>query len=178
MEQNTNTSSVTVKSVGIRFGLILAVISIAYFLVMAVAGIDMSKGVQRWGMTVVTFVIVFFAHKHFKENGDGFMRFGQGFGIGFWTGVISSLISSVFTYIYAKFIDSGFVTAIRDNAIAEMQAKGQTDEQIEVAMKFVDMFTSAEALLIMGILFGIIGTIVISLIVSAFTKKENPQPTF
>jgi hypothetical protein len=44
-------------------------------------------------------------------------------------------------------------------------------------MKFVDMFTSAEAILVMGLIFGVIGMIVIALIVSIFTQKPQPEPS-
>jgi hypothetical protein len=178
MEQNTNTSEVTVKSVGIRYGLILGVIAIAYFVILAVAGVDMTKGLQRWGMTIISFVVMILAQKYFKDNGDGFMRFGQGFSIGMWTGIISSVISALFTYIYIKFIDAGFVTAIRENAINEMQSSGKSDEEIEMAMKFVDMFTNAEAMLIFGLVGGIIGSLVLALVTAAIMKKDNPQPAF
>ena len=65
----------------------------------------------------------------------------------------SAVISSFFTYIYAKFIDEWLHCEIREKAIADMEAKGQSEEQIEMAMKFVDMFTKAEAILFIGLIF-------------------------
>ena len=59
---------------------------------------------------IITIVIIFLAHKYYKDNGDGFMSYGQGIGIGFWIGLVSAVISSIFTYIYAKFIDPSFIT--------------------------------------------------------------------
>lgn len=167
--------SFTVKAVGIRYGMIYGVIGIVYFLIFTLAELDMSKGIGRWGTSLIAIVIVFLAHKFFKDNGDGYMNFSQGFGIGFWIGLIASALSSVFTYIYVKFIDEGFIQTIRDKAVEEMQAKGQSDEQIEMAMKFVNMFTSAEALLGFGLFFGILILVVISLIMSIFTQKPRPE---
>lgn len=100
--------SVTTRSAGIRFGLIAAVIGITLMVVFSMAEIDTS-GPVGWASYLIYAGIVFFAHKHFKENGDGFMSFGQGVGIGFWIGLISSLISAPFTYIYLKFVDSGMI---------------------------------------------------------------------
>jgi len=177
MEENVSTSSsiLTTRATGVRYGLIYGIISIAIFLILTTAGIDMSQGIGRWGSIIVAIVIVFLAHKYYKENGDGFMSYGQGIGIGFWVGLVASVISSIFTYLYIKFIDASFITTIREKAIEDMEAKGQSEEQIETAMKFVDMFTNAEAILFFGLFFGILIMIVIALIISIFTQKPQPE---
>lgn len=175
-EQNTQQAAekVTTRSVGIRYGLMMAVLSIAFFVIMNVAGLDMQGPVGYLGW-LITAVMLFLAHKYFKEEGDGFMSIGQGVGISFWAGLVSSVISSCFTYVYIKFIDSGFMEAIKDKQIQSMQERGMSDEQIDQAMKFASAFSSAEAIFIFGIVFGIIGAIIIGLIVSLFTKKNNPE---
>jgi len=176
MEPNvTTTSTVTTRSVGVRYGIIGGLVSIAYFLVLTTAGVDMSQGVGRWAGMIITIVIIYLAHKYFKDNGDGFMSFGQGVGIGFWIGLVSAVISSFFTYIYAKFIDESFIAGIREKAISDMEAKGQTQEQIDAAMKFVDMFTNAEAILFFGLFFGVLITVVVALIIAIFTQKPQPE---
>lgn len=175
MEENTDVQLVTPRSVGIRYGLIFGIISIFYFLIFVMADLDMSKGFGRWGTTVIALVIVFLAHKFFKESGDGFMSYGQGIGIGFWTGLTSAVVSSVFTYVYVKFIDDGFVGKIREKAIEDMQAQGQSEEQIEMAMKFVEMFTGAEALLFFGLFIGILTLVIVALIITIFTQKPKPE---
>lgn len=172
------TSSVTTRSVGTRFGLIGGVISIAYFLVLVVAGVNMAQGYWNWVGYIITAVLLFLAHKQYKENTDGFMSYGQGIGIAFWMGLVGSVISSIFTYIYVKFIDTSFTQMIHDAQVEAMEAKNMTEDQIEQAMKFASMFTTPEALLIMGLIFGIIGTIIIALIVTIFTQKKAPEQTF
>ena len=175
MEENASTESITTRSVGIRYGMIFGVISIVYFLIFTLAELDMSQGIGRWGTTLISLVVVFLAHKYYKDNSDGFMSYGQGVGIGFWTGLIASAVSSIFTYIYIKFIDEGFITTIREKAIEEMQAKGQSDDQIEMAMKFVNVMTSAESLLILGLVFGVLTLVVVSLLISIVTQKPRPE---
>jgi hypothetical protein len=176
MEENaTTTLTVTPRSTGIRYGVISGLIGVAYFLILTTAGVDMNQGFGRWGGVLITIVIVFLAHKNYKENGDGFMNYAQGIGIGFWIGLISAVISSIFTYIYAKFIDPAFITAIREKAIEDMEAKGQSQDQIDAAMKFIDMFTSAEAILFFGLFFGILFTIIIALVISIFTQKPRAE---
>ena len=176
MEPNvTTTSTVTTRSVGVRYGIIGGLVSIAYFLVLTTAGVDMSQGVGRWAGMIITIVIVYLAHKYYKDNGDGFMSFGQGVGIGFWCGLVSATISSIFTLIYATLIDPSFIPTIREKAIADMEAKGQTQADIDRAMPFVDMFMSPLAITLMGLFFGILITVVVALIIAIFTQKPQPE---
>jgi hypothetical protein len=103
------------------------------------------------------------------------MSYGQGVGIGFWIGLISAAISSVFTYIYAKFIDTSFITTIREKAIADMEAQGQPQSQIDAAMPWVERFTSAEMIFFLGLFFGVLITVVVALVISIFTQKPQPE---
>jgi hypothetical protein len=165
---------ITTRSVGMRYGLFLGGIGIVSFLIMALSGMR-PDGPGRWISTVFTFVLIFLAHKYYKDNGDGFMTIGQGVGIGFWAGLVSSVISSIFMYIYLKFVDSGFVDMIKETQMEEMQKRGMSEDQIDQAMKIAGMFTSAEALLIFGLVFGVIFGIGIGLLISFFTQKKNPD---
>lgn len=170
MEENVTKSAITPRSVGLRYGVINGLIQVMYFLILTTAGLAVSGGFAPWVGFLISIVVLFLAHKYFKENGDGYMTYGQGIGIGFWTGLVSAGISSIFTYIYAK-IDPGYIASIREKAVHDMEAQGQSQQQIDTAMKFVEMFTSAEAILGMGLVFGVLGMIVIALIVSIFTQK-------
>jgi len=165
---------VSTRSVGMRYGLFLGGIGIVSFLVMAVSGMR-PDGPGRWISTVFTFVLIFLAHKYYKDNGDSFMTIGQGVGIGFWAGLVSSVISSIFMYIYVKFVDSGFIDMIKETQVEEMQKRGMSEEQIDQAMKIAGMFTSAEALLVFGLIGGVVFGLGIGLIISFFTQKKNPD---
>jgi hypothetical protein len=177
-QQESSVTPLTTRSVGIRFGLIGGVISIAYFLILTVAGVNMTEGYWNWVGYLITAVLVFLAHKQYKENGDGFMSYGQGIGIAFWMGMISAVLSSIFTYIYIKFVDTSFIQMIQDKQREGMEAQGMTEDQIDQAMKYASMFTTPEMMLIFGLVFGIIGTIIIALIVTIFTQKKAPEQAY
>lgn len=178
MEQQETPASVTTRSAGIRYGVISAIISIAYFVILNIAGLDMTQGVWRWAGWVITIAIIFMAHKYYKDYGDGFMSYGQGIGISFWIGTISGVISSIFMYIYVKFIDTGFIDMMKEKQIEQFQENNMSDEQIEQAMEFSAMFMTPEAFLIFGIIGGIITAIIIGLLVTVFTQKKNPDPIY
>jgi len=179
MEPQVNAQAqITTRSVGVRFGLIAALISIVYFLVLNISGIDMTRGVWNWVGYVITAVLIFFAHKQFKERGDSYMSYGQGIGIAAWMGLVSAVITSVFTYLYIKFIDASFLDLIKEKQLEEMQKQGLSDEQIDQAMQVASMFTSAEAIFFFGLIGGVATAVVIALIVTIFTQKKNTQPVF
>lgn len=178
MENPTEqTLAPTTRQTGIRYGLILGVISIAYFVVLSVAGVNMSGGPAQWAGLLFSLIIFILAHKYFKENGDGYMSYGQGIGIAFWTSLVSSVLSSAFTFVYVSFVDSSFVENLKQQQIEKMQEQGMSDAQIDQAMGFAEMFMSPTSMLIFGIVGGIFFGILVGLVVTIFTQKANPEPS-
>jgi hypothetical protein len=175
MEQETTTTTVTTRSAGTRYGLILAGLSIVIFLIMSFAAIDMSAGIGRWATIPFYIAVLFMAHKYFKDEGDGYMTYGQGMGISFWCGLVCSVVYGVFFYVYVKFIDSSFVEAIKTKQIEQMQERGMSDAQIDQAMGFASMFMKPETMFFFALIGGVITMLIVGLVVSAFTQKKNPQ---
>jgi hypothetical protein len=177
-QTTTDAAAVTTRSAGVRYGVIGAVIGIVYFLIVSTMGLDITQGVWKWVSYCISLVLLILAHKYFKDNNAGFMAYGQGLGISFWYGLVSAIISSIFTYIYVKFVDSGFLDMIKEKQLEQMEARGMSEEQIDQAMKFSSMFMTPEAFLIFGIIGGIILAMVLGLIVSIFTQKKAPETAF
>jgi len=166
---------VTPRSAGIRYGVIAGIISIIFFLVLNITAADMSKSYWSWIGYLITAAIIFLAHKYYKDNGDGFMNYGQGIGIAFWQGLVASTISHAFSYIYIKFVDGSFVDNIIDAQRTAMEERGMSDEQIDQAMEFSAGFMTPEIMMLMGFFFAILGAVIIALIVTIFTQKSRPE---
>ena len=175
--EETTTPSISTRSVGIKYGLVMAVISIAYFVILNTAGVDMTQGIGRWGSLVFYAGIIFLAQKNFKDQGDSFMSYGQGMGISFWISLVSSVIGSIFTYLYVKFIDTGYIQQMMDKQREQMEAAGNlSEDQIDNAMTMNAKFMNPEMILIFGVIGGIIMILIVGLIVTIFTQKKNPEP--
>ncbi len=164
---------VTIKQLSIKWGVILALISFVYFMILSMAGLA-GESAYSWIGSIFTIIVFVLAHKAYKEEGNGFMSFGEGFKIGALISVISAIISNILTYIYIKFVDSSMLELIRDKAITDMEDQGMGEEQIDQAMGFAEMFMSAEAIFMMGIFGGIMMGCIFALIVTAFTKNADP----
>lgn len=176
--QTPSSELVTTRSAGVRYGLIAGIVSVIYFLALSVSGINMTEGYWNWLGYLITAVILALAHKYYKDNSTGFMSYSQGMQIALWMGLVAAAISSVFTYIYVKFIDTGFIDMIRDKQIEAMEQRGLSEEQIDQAMKIASMFTTPEAMLGFGLVFGVIGALIIGLLVTIFTQKKAPETAF
>jgi hypothetical protein len=172
MEENLEMP--TTKSVAMKWGPILGLISIAIFLVGALGELQGNK-LMNWIGLIPSAVIIYLAHKEFKDNGDGYLSYGQGLGLGTLIALISSVISTVFFYVYVKFVDTTYIEIIKDIQLAEMQKNGMGDAEIEQAMSITAGFMTPEVMSVFAIIVSVFFGFILSLIVSAVTKNNNPE---
>ncbi len=167
-------AQVSPSKIGFRYGIIAAIISIIYSLILQLAGLASNQALSSLGLVILA-IVIYLAHKAFKEQGDGFMKYGQGVSIGFIISLVSGVIGSIFMYIYISFIDDSVIQQGIDKAYQDLEERGMSDEEIEQAMQFTEKLMTPMFFLIVGIVFTIIAGLIISLIISGITKKENPQ---
>ena len=167
-------NNISISKVGMRYGLIAAVLLIVYGLVLQFTELYTNQALG-WVSYLVLAVLIYLAHGAFKDGGDGFMSIGQGLGIGMLVSVIAGVISSLFTFIYLKFVDDSMIEKIMDAQIEKMEEQGLDDATIDQAMKTVEKMMTPPMMFIMGIVAMAFIGFIISLIVSLITKKNNPQ---
>lgn len=174
MEENLNASKNTVWSVGLKYGLILTLVSIALMLIRIALGDNpYQSDWKSWLSAVLTIVIVVLAHKNFKDNGNGFMSYGQGLGLSMVVILVSIVLGGIFSFLYTAFVDTGMMDAVYEKMAEDMEEKGQNKEQIEMAIGWTKKLFWP--LYFVG---GVFMGFIIGLIVSIFTQKSNPEPTF
>lgn len=174
METNENVKP-SVMSTGLKFGVILGVISVVISIVRFFTMENpMDSG---WLNTVITLIIgaaaVFFAHKAFKENGDGFMTYGQGLGIGVIAILISTVISGLFMFIYFNFIDPSVYESLWNKTREQMEEQGQSEEAIEMGITW-----GRNLFWIFFAVGGAFWGLIIGLVVSIFTQKPRPETAY
>ncbi len=165
----------TVSQIAIRYGVIIGLVFIVMGMIFQFLNLDMETyqivGNINYAFLAIGIVL---AHKAFKEAGDGFMSLGQGLGIGTLISLIGGAMSGIFTYIYLKFIDDSMLEKIRDMQIEKMEEQGLDDDAIEKAMEITDKFMNAEMMPVWTIIGMLFFGFILSLIISLFTKKNNP----
>jgi hypothetical protein len=167
------TQTLTTRSVGVQYGLIATVISVVLFLIPAMMALNPFKGVWNWSGAIVSLVLLILAHKKFKDEGDGFMSFGQGMGIAFWMVLVSTFLGFGFTYVYLTFIDSAPFELFMEDQLVEMQESGTPDSAIETAQEW-----TRKLFWPIGFFFALCGGLLFALIVTIFTQKKSPEATF
>ena len=164
----------TVKQVSLKWGLYLGMVMIIYGILL-----QLMDQVGNQALSYVNYVfmaaLMYFAHKSFKDEGNGFMSYGQGLGIGTLMGVVGSLLSVVFSYVYVKFIDPSFMDIIKELQVEKMQEQGLSDAQIDQAMDMSAAFMTPEVMFPMAFVFSVFFAFILSLIVSAITKNVDPS---
>ncbi|MBA9079324.1 MULTISPECIES: DUF4199 domain-containing protein [Rufibacter] len=168
-EQTTSPSSV-----GVRYGLITGFISVIFSLVLYVTEMHQNKWMSVLSILILVAGIVM-AHSYFKKENMGFMSYGQGLGIGVILSAVAGVLGSIFTFVYVKFIDTGFLEKARNAQIEEMEKNGMSDDQIEQAMNMAEKFSGPGMMLVMGIVGSVVIGLIISLIVAAIMKKSRPE---
>jgi hypothetical protein len=161
---------VSVRSVGMKYGSISALIYIVFFIALVLLGQDAFDNKWGWFRMVIGIVILVLAHKNFKDETDGFMSYGQGVGIGLWCSLTATFIGVIFTYLYINFIDTTVMDLFYQKQLEQMEAKGMAESQIEMAVGWTKKLFFP-IYIFAGIFFGLL----VALIVTIFTQKKLPE---
>ena len=173
METNS-TSPVTTSSVGLRYGLLVGVVSIIFSFILFVTQADQSP--VRWLGLVILIGGMVLAHNAYKAANHGFMNYSEGLGIGAIMSIVSGTLSTAFSFIYMKFIEPEYMSRVMETTRTKMEEKGgMSDEQIDQAMVMMQKFSSGGWMILFGVLGSLLFGFLIALVVSAITKKSKPE---
>jgi hypothetical protein len=174
MEPTTTAATATPKSVGLRYGLLVGLVTTIISFGLNAAGMENSPA--KYLSSLVLIVGIVLAQRFYKANNAGFMSYGEGMSIGNILSLIAGLIGAVFSYIYINFIDNSMVARILEKTRSDMEAKGNmSDEQIDQAMSWTAKFMEPGYMAIMIIVMTMIAGLITSLIVSAILKHTRPE---
>ncbi|MEJ8757493.1 DUF4199 domain-containing protein [Pontibacter sp. H259] len=164
----------SVTSVALKYGLITALVSIVYTLIIML--LDM--GDNRW-LSGLSFLImiagIVLAMKEFRTLNNGFMSYGQGLGIGTMVSAISGLLSGIFMWIYTTFVDTEYMNRMREKQTEALLDQGMSDEQIESAMQMTESFQGPIAMILGGLIGAVVIGFLLSLVISAIMKRNRPE---
>jgi hypothetical protein len=170
----TNATSVTPTSVGLRYGLLTGLITV--IISFALFAIQMEQSPLRYVSFVVPVGGMVMAMRYFKESNQGFMSFGQGVGIGTVISAVGGVLSAIFTYVYMNIIDPEVMGRMMEKARADMEARGgMTDEQIDQGMAMAGKFMNGPIMIIGVVLGSLFFGVLLGLLVSAFMKHAKPE---
>ena len=169
---------VTPGQIGMRYGLIYALVSTVINLVPILTESAGSMGTGFAIMfvnIVVAFVFFILAGREFKKQNGGMISFGEGFKINMIAAALTAGIRSTISYVYIKFIDPEYPDRITRAMEETWQRQGLSPEQIDQFKGFSAGATDPEMMLISGIVGAIFGGLIWGAISAAITKTEEDE---
>jgi len=164
----------TVKSVSLKWGIILGIVSIALF-ILGVATDLTTESWFSWFGILPLIIIMVLAHMEFKNDGNSYMSYSQGLGIGILVSLVSGFISGLFQVLYTTVIDPEFSEKLMEKLEDQWAEQGLSDQAIETARGLFENFQNPWIGFFTGLAAAAFAGFIVSLIVSAITKNANPQ---
>jgi len=169
-------TNVSPMQTALRYGLILALVSILINLIMYITGLMTNQVASSLIGTlslIVSIVIIVMAIKHHRDvQQNGFITLGKAFGVGILASLISAIIGAVFLYVLHAFIDPGILEEMMALNEERMIESGTSDEMIEMTSQWTNMFMSPVGMASTGLFGGVCCGGVISLFAGLILKKE------
>lgn len=165
-----------IKPIAYTYGLYLGLLTVAVLVFQYITGVEKSWVVSISSL-ILTIVIFYYGIKSYKEQNHNYLSIKDAIKIGLAMAVIGGLIGSLYAFVHYSYIQPEFVEAIRENSYQEMTSGNQrmSEEQLETASKMTNIFTSPFFLATMSLIFQLIFGFIISLILGAIMKKEDPS---
>jgi len=164
---------------GLKYGVILALISILITVILYVTGMltnPMASSILGMLSLVAYIAVIALAIKsHRDQNQNGYITLGQAVGVGIITALVSAFIGGIFNYILYGFIDPGLMEELISMQEDSMAESGMPEEQIEAALQYAQMFTNPAMQVVSALCMGSCCGGVVSLIAGLILKNEPLQ---
>lgn len=119
-------------------------------------------------------VIVFMGSKTLRDKySGGYMKYGRAFGSSFLIGLFGGIVLSLYTYIFMKYIDPSFLEQIKILTEQKLIEQGLPGSQIDMSLRMI-----SPGIITIGTVFSFaFWSVLLSLILAFFVRKENNNPT-
>jgi len=164
---------VTPMQTAMKWGVYAGIAVIIFDLVLYVLGMKSASGGNsiQYLVFIVFIVFVVLAIKSYAET-NGYMSFGQGLGSGVLTSLVTAVIVAIYSYLFMTLIAPDFMDGAMDAVRDQWEAQGMSDEQIEQAEGFTEMFMTPGVMTIMAVVMYTVLGFITSLIASAVLKRD------
>lgn len=136
--------------------------------------LGLAQGIQMVGGLGIGIACIVLGTKAKRETVPVTEEFGYGSALfaGFMISLFASLLGILTTFLYTQVINPGMNDIAMQAQIAKWEAAGMSSDTIEKAEGFMRKMMSPVMQAAMGFIFGLLFSTIISLITSAFLKRE------
>jgi hypothetical protein len=175
----TNTDSVSTGGILVPFGLISALLSILFYVLLYLNGTEAFMHPIAFLSYVIPIIFAVVACRKARKQ-SGFLEFGLALRLTFGIQVISFFAVTLFSYVLMNFIDLGFAERMLQLTIQKTQEmlekfkvpQSEIDKQIKGVMS-KDLFSLGS--IMQNFAISCIVLFLFSLIIAAFVKKNKPE---
>ncbi|MEQ8908874.1 MAG: DUF4199 domain-containing protein [Vicingaceae bacterium] len=168
MESPKTSATKSALNFGTMLGLVLMIISLIIF----VFEMYEAKWLSYISYIILIVGIIMGIKRRRDQERGGVISYGQSLGYGTLVAFFAGLIGAIVLFMYLKFVDDGFIQYNIELQEAQMYEAGLPDEQIEQSMMWTKKFSNPTFYSVMGLVANVFFGFIISLIASAFLKKE------
>lgn len=159
----------------LTYAALLGVSNIILNVILYVSGYQLAPW-AKWLTYPLLILWVALGIKSYKEKElNGFISYGNAFSIGFFISFIGGLIGLVYMMIFVSYIDPDYMNKILEISEQTMVDKGMSESSIEHALSMQRKFMSPLWFSLLGTLGIAFSSLIISLLVSLFLKKDDPS---
>ena len=156
----------------LMWGAITGVASTLFYQILFATGQEDSG--LRWLNMLILFLGLFIGTIQVRNKANGgYLTFGEGFKTGFLMVLIITVITTIATIIHLQ-LHPDYIDKIIEQARVNMINKGTPEEQIDLSMKYVRMWTTPTMILVFTVLGSLLGGAVFSLITAGLNTKKKP----
>ena len=176
------TKNVNFLSITLRNGILLGLASVAFTVLLYVTDFlytdNTLLAIITWLINIaISVVFIVIAVEQYKKANEGFLSIGEAIKVGVLVAVIAGVIGAIYQVIYATIIDPDYYDKVVEVAMKKMSAMANfNEEQLEEFQdKMYDNKPSIVSSFSTSVIFSAIGGLIISAIVGAVKKKEQPM---
>jgi len=157
-------------------GIIISGGAIAFNLLVWVLTTDLDTQ-KYWSWLLyplLAFAYYYFTVDYRQNVKEGYLSYGQSFEFMLFISIVYSVLFSLYYFVFLTYIDPSMITQMLDAAEQKYYDTGMSEEQIEQAMEVISYMFSPAIMVVLSIFGGLFSSVILSLIMSIFTKKEIP----
>ena len=171
MKETINQNTITKNAA--NYGLILGLAIVIYTLILHFLGADQNQ-VAAWANMVFMVVAIQVGTKNLRDKiQGGYISYGRSVGSGMLIVLFAGVIQSFFIYLFYTYISPESIQIVFTAMEESMMQQGSSDDEIEMTVKLLKSVTTPFSMAFATIISSAFWGLVISLITSAFLKKEK-----
>jgi len=156
----------------ILWGVITGVVSIIFSQILYATGQDNSG--LKWFSMLILFLGIFIGTMQYRNKAnEGYLTFGQGFKAGFLMAIIITVLTTIAMLVDLQ-IHPEMIDKILELKQTDMVNQGLPQDQIDMRMHYVRLFTTPIVMSILFIFFELLFGAILSLITAGLCTRNKP----